>query len=257
MKRGNCPTQNLSQHPFSGGRYIISSTQPKLQCTLQNFPIQTCASIKFDFPPHKKRKCSWSRLFFRIPSGPNHHISEWLAFGVPGIYDSNMFQQTKKKASNRYAQTFFAKKNLMVCKFLYKDSSLRKHSKTLAQIGFFRTHIASTWPIPFATSHAPTFRRRRGGPRWRKRCKWHGIHWPLGWPGGLGTKQVGSHPRCWQKQGALPETNVFAPEHGSFGIWSFRLKGLLLVYFEGAFFQGGYIFGQPPGAPGWQSQMKV
>ena len=171
--------------PFPGSLYyIINPTETSMHPSKFPHTKRFVNQVWFP-PPHKKRTCSWSRLFFRIPSGPNHHISEWLAFGVPGIYDSNMFQQTKKKARNRYAQTFFAKKKSAGLQVLVQNSSLRKHFQNLgAKNHFFRTHIASTWPIPFATSHAPTFRRRRGGPRWRNRCKWHGIHWPLCWPGG-------------------------------------------------------------------------
>ena len=153
MKRGNCPTQDLSQHPFSGGRYIISSTQPKLQCTLQNFPIQTCASIKFDFPPtiplrHLPRS--------DVPPAPRRAAPAQQVQMAPNPLAALLAWRVGNK-TGRFTSTLLAKNKVPSLKLTF-------------------SHV----------------------------------------------------------------------EHGSFGIWSFRLKGLL-AYFQGVSFREGIFSVNPPG----------
>ena len=159
---------------------------------------------------------------------PFPSIIKWLAFGVPGIYDSNMFQQTKKAASNRYAQTFLAKKNLMVCKFLYKIPAVRKHSKTLAQNALLsHPHCLHKLPSPLPP---PTLRRSAGAEAGRAGATGANCTESIGRSVGLAgwrTKQVGSHPR-------VVPTLKLTFSHLNMDPWNMivSFKGLL-AYFQG------------------------
>ena len=287
-------------------------------------------------PPQKKRKCSWSHLFFRIPSGPNHHISStkiffwnkevpfpfqkatwnggfvviswpnnipgtwwpsieingWLSIGwwtkplhrkwsditisihykMVGFRGSRhlWFQHVstnqKRKQADRYAQNIFGQKKSDGLQVLVQNFSLRRHSKTLAQIRFFRTHIASTNRHPLChlpRSDVPPAPRRAALAR--EAPAPNPLAALLAWR--RANKTGGSHPRVGKnkvsslkKKKRFSHLNMDRLEYDRFD-W----KGCCWPIFKGPLFQGGYILRSTPPRPltvtneclGWGSLLKM